>query len=41
MITGLDADMAVLASAKGGIGIEEVIGGVVKYLPPPKVLTPL
>ncbi|WP_027360167.1 translation elongation factor 4 [Desulforegula conservatrix] len=33
---GLDADLAVLASAKEGIGIEEVLESVVKYLPPPK-----
>lgn len=33
---GLDADNAVLASAKEGIGIEEVLESVVKYLPPPK-----
>ncbi len=33
---GLDADMAVLASAKEGTGIEEVMESVIKYLPPPK-----
>ncbi len=32
---GLDAESAILASAKEGIGIREVLEGVVKRLPPP------
>jgi GTP-binding protein LepA len=32
---GLDPDLAILASAKEGIGIEDVLEGVVKYLPSP------
>jgi GTP-binding protein LepA len=32
---GLDPKSAILASAKDGIGIEEVLEGIVKYLPPP------
>ncbi len=32
---GLDPKSAILASAKEGIGIEEVLEGIVKYLPPP------
>ncbi|MDX2171177.1 MAG: translation elongation factor 4 [Deltaproteobacteria bacterium] len=33
---GLDASEAVLASAKAGIGIDEVLEGVVRVVPPPK-----
>jgi GTP-binding protein LepA len=32
---GLDPETSILASAKEGIGIEEVLEGVVDYLPPP------
>jgi len=32
---GLDPETAILTSAKEGIGIEEVLEGVVNYLPPP------
>lgn len=32
---GLDPEAAILTSAKEGIGIEEVLEGIVKYLPPP------
>src|SRR5437763_4844284 len=35
-IIGLDASGAVLASAKTGIGIEEVLDAVVEKIPPPK-----
>jgi len=35
-IIGLDASKAVLASAKSGIGIEEVLEAVVERIPPPK-----
>ncbi len=33
---GLDASYAPLISAKNGVGIDEVLEGIVKYLPPPK-----
>jgi len=32
---GLDPETAILTSAKEGIGIEEVLEGIVTYLPPP------
>jgi GTP-binding protein LepA len=35
-VIGLDPDMCVLASAKEGIGIEDICEAVVKYVPPPK-----
>ena len=35
-IIGLDASEAVLASAKNGIGIEEILEAVVQKVPPPK-----
>jgi GTP-binding protein LepA len=34
-VIGLDPDMAVLASAKEGIGIHEICEAVVKHVPPP------
>ena len=34
-IVGIPADHAVLCSAKSGIGIEDVLEAVVKYIPPP------
>src|ERR1041384_6590507 len=35
-VIGLDASHAVLASAKEGIGTEEILEGIVQYFPPPK-----
>jgi len=35
-VVGLDATEAVLASAKNGIGIEDILEAVVKKVPPPK-----
>jgi GTP-binding protein LepA len=35
-VIGLDASEAVLASAKAGIGIEEILEAVVRKIPPPK-----
>ncbi|MEG3179716.1 translation elongation factor 4 [Sphingomonas sp. LT1P40] len=35
-IIGIDASGAVLASAKSGIGIEEILNAVVERIPPPK-----
>ena len=32
---GLDASAAVLASAKEGIGTEEILEGIVEHFPPP------
>ncbi|MBY0449846.1 MAG: translation elongation factor 4 [Cyanobacteria bacterium] len=38
-LVGLDASDAILASAKSGIGIEEILSAIVKKVPPPKVDT--
>jgi GTP-binding protein LepA len=35
-VVGLDASEAILASAKNGIGIKEILEAVVKRIPPPK-----
>ncbi len=35
-VIGLDASNAILASAKEGIGTEEVLEGIVRYFPPPE-----
>ncbi len=35
-VIGIDASHAVLASAKSGIGIEDILEASVKYFPPPK-----
>jgi GTP-binding protein LepA len=35
-ILGIDASNAVLTSAKTGIGIEEVLESIIKYVPPPE-----
>jgi GTP-binding protein LepA len=35
-VIGLDASEAVLASAKSGIGIDEILDAIVKKIPPPK-----
>jgi GTP-binding protein LepA len=35
-IIGLDAEQAILASAKGGIGTEEILEAIVHRLPPPE-----
>jgi GTP-binding protein LepA len=34
-VIGLDASHAVLASAKSGIGIKDILEAIVKYMPPP------
>ena len=35
-VIGLDASNAILASAKEGIGTEEILEGIVQHFPPPK-----
>ena len=35
-VIGIDASHAILASAKEGIGTEEILEGIVHYFPPPK-----
>jgi len=35
-IVGLPTDHAVLASAKTGLGVEEILEAIVKYIPPPQ-----
>jgi GTP-binding protein LepA len=35
-VIGLDASTAILASAKEGIGTQEILEGIVHYFPPPK-----
>jgi GTP-binding protein LepA len=35
-VIGIDASHAILASAKEGIGTEEILEGVIHYFPPPK-----
>lgn len=36
-VVGIDASNAILASAKEGIGIEEILAQVVELIPPPKI----
>jgi GTP-binding protein LepA len=35
-VIGLDASSAILASAKEGIGTEDILEGIIKHFPPPK-----
>src|SRR5574342_900914 len=35
-VIGLDASNAILASAKEGVGTEEILEGIVRYFPPPR-----
>jgi GTP-binding protein LepA len=35
-VIGIDASHAILASAKTGIGIDEILEGIVEWIPPPK-----
>lgn len=37
-VIGIPADHAILASAKSGLGIEDILEGIVKYISPPKNL---
>lgn len=34
-VVGLDCSNAIMASAKAGIGITEILDGIIKYIPPP------
>ena len=34
---GIDASSAILASAKEGIGTEEILEGIIDHFPPPRV----
>eukprot|EP00177_Eucheuma_denticulatum_P005054 GFKZ01009212.1.p1 GENE.GFKZ01009212.1~~GFKZ01009212.1.p1 ORF type:complete len:724 (-),score=101.44 GFKZ01009212.1:577-2565(-) len=34
-VIGLDVSNAILASAKAGIGIDEIMDGIIEYIPPP------
>lgn len=36
-VVGIDTSNAIMCSAKEGIGIEEILQAVVKYVPPPKI----
>jgi GTP-binding protein LepA len=38
-VVGIDASEAILASAKSGIGIDEILAAIVEKVPPPKINT--